>query len=297
MKKLLILALTVLYLTNPVVAQETKLQDVTILVSSYDKYSNLWPTFFGLLFEQWPSLNSYNKDIPIILVSNTKTYPDARVTTIQSPYERKWTGNISDSLKQVKTKYVLYIQEDYFITEQIMESKLSEILCAMNENKLHYVEISPRLAPGNEKIPNTNSLTYNNSNSFSLQASLWDKNTLVELTNIKSANIWDFENKSIEPHHNFAYYSAKRQPIEYENLMNRGHIDLPAYTRLYVKGCNLDFADNYKIHPKHKFFNTELEWYRREMPTLTHVAFDFYGIFYNAGKKIIRTLRQVQDSL
>ena len=43
--------------------------DITIIVNSCDKYSDLWYPFFELLRIQWPDL-SY----PIILNTESKTY-------------------------------------------------------------------------------------------------------------------------------------------------------------------------------------------------------------------------------
>jgi len=278
--------------------QNIKLQDVTIIVSSYDKYANLWPTFFELLFENWPSLKTSNKDVPIFLVSNTKSYTDPRVTVIKSPYARGWNGNVNDALKQVKTKYVLYLQDDYFINDVVLEDKIQEILDATILYKLDYAEVSPRCAAGSEHVGNSPFLIYKDHDTgcfTTLQAAIWNRKTFEEFTSTNSLSIWDFENKKIEPHHRFAFYSAKTKPLKYENFMYHGHIDLRPYTWLYYKGYDVSFVANYEIHPQYKLFNKPLEWFRKNTPILANTGFYTYGFFLNTGRNIKRMIRKFQD--
>lgn len=279
-------------------AENIKLQDVTIVVSSYDKYANLWPTFFELLFKNWPSLNTYNKDVPIILVSNTKSFNSPRVTTILSPYSRGWSGNINDALKKIKTKYVLYLQDDYFINDIVLEDKIHEILYAVTLYKLDYAETSPRCAIGSEHVGNSPFLLYKDHSTgcfTTLQAAIWNTKTFEEFTNTNFLNIWDFENKKIEPHHRFAFYAAKTKPLKYENFMYHDHIDLRPYAWLYYKGYDLSFVADYKIHPKYKIFNKQVEWYRQSTPTLANTGFYIGGFLLDTGRKVKKIIRKFQD--
>ena len=85
MKRFLAIIFLIFSVIQTSSSNEAKLKDVTILVSSYDKASPIWPTFFQLLFKEWPSLKTDNSEVPIVLMSNTKEYKDPRVTVSKSP--------------------------------------------------------------------------------------------------------------------------------------------------------------------------------------------------------------------
>lgn len=298
MKKLLAGILMIVCVTLSSSANELKLKDVTIIVSSYDKASGIWPTFFHLLFKEWPSLETYNKDVPIILLSNTKSYSDPRVTVSKSPLDLKWTGNMRHALSNVQTKYVLYLQDDYFMSDVVLERKIIEILNLMKKNNLDYAEISPRCAAGKEKVQGSKFLLYKDHTEgclTTLQAALWKTETFLEFTKAGSPSIWAFESKSIKKHHKFAYYSAKTKPLKYENFLYRGHVDFRPYIWLYYEGYDLRFANIYKIHPKYKIFNTEIQWFKENTPRLSKVVFYTSGFFFVISKKLKKFLRYTQD--
>jgi len=85
------------------------LNDVTIVVSSCDKYAALWPGFFHCLFRFWPSLLTTHQNVPILLIANQKHFVHPRVRVINTGKDRGWSQNMLDTLRQVKTPYVLYM--------------------------------------------------------------------------------------------------------------------------------------------------------------------------------------------
>ena len=307
MKRILLILTLFFYIQTTASAENATLQDVTIIVSSYDKYANLWPTFFDLLFKNWPSLNTYNKDVPIILISNTKSYHDPRVTVVKSPYEKGWVGNMNDALKQVKTKYILYLQDDYFINDIVLEDKIHDILAAMEINKLDYCEMPHRLTrtlskrshDNNAHVRNNAFLVYKKSDVvwFSLQISLWSTDLFRELIaeNSNVGSIWNFEHIQPKSYQKLAYYSRELHPIPHINIMHRGNIDIRSYTWLYYKDYDLSFLSDYKIHTKYKILNIEGEWLKQNTPMLANTLFYIRGFFLDKERKIKRIIGKFQD--
>jgi hypothetical protein len=298
MKKLIATFLILISIIQSSAAEELELKDVTILVSSYDKAAPIWPTFFDLLFKEWPSLKTYNKDVPIMLLTNAKNYKDSRVTLSKSPFNLKWTGNMTHALSNIKTKYVLYLQDDYFMSDTVLEKKIIYILNLMKKNDLDYAEISPRCAAGSERVSGSTFLLYKDHKKgcfTTLQAALWKTKTFLEFTSTSSPNIWAFEDRKIKPHHKFAYYTAKTKPLKYENFIYKGHLDFRPYIWLYYEGYDLRFADAYKIHPKYKIYNTEVEWFRQNTPRLAKAMFYTSGFFFVTSKKLKKIIRWAQD--
>lgn len=117
-----------------------RLDNISIIVSSCDKFSEFWNPFFTLLFKHWPSLRTQNVSVPLILISNYKTYPDSRVTTYPVGLDKSWSDNMLTVLKNIKTDYILYLQEDYFFNSGVNENILLDLLKAMQD--IPYIQIS-----------------------------------------------------------------------------------------------------------------------------------------------------------
>ena len=58
----------------PSVNYDKLMDELTIIVPSFDKYSELWNPFFIFLFKHWPDLQGKHKNVPVILVSNFEEY-------------------------------------------------------------------------------------------------------------------------------------------------------------------------------------------------------------------------------
>lgn len=138
-KNITIVIFLTFFTINIVVAEQ--LQELSIVITSCDKYSGLWRPFFTLLFKNWPSLNKGGKyqDIPIFLITNKQNFDHPRVQNIKFPNEISWSDDMLKTLAQVKTKYVLYLQEDYFLTEPINEGLLDQMLEYVKKHNAAYL--------------------------------------------------------------------------------------------------------------------------------------------------------------
>src|SRR5271156_6162995 len=85
---------------------------VSVLISSFDGYSFCWPAVCHGFDKYWP-------DCPysIYLMSNTKDFPHERIQVLKVEGGKDWTARMFSALDQLQTPYILYFQEDYWITE------------------------------------------------------------------------------------------------------------------------------------------------------------------------------------
>ena len=110
----------------------------TILVNSSDGFDDCWYPFFTLFKKYWPQCSA-----PIFLNTETKTWLhpgiDIQCTTVQEGQLKKltWSECLLSALNQIKTPLVLYLQEDYFIHQQVRK----EIIDASVEHMLAYPEV------------------------------------------------------------------------------------------------------------------------------------------------------------
>jgi len=227
-------------------AQDHKFTDVTIIVSSCDKYSFVWEPFFESLFKHWPSLQTTSSKVPIILISNTKQYNHPRVQTIKIADEISWADNMLTALQQVKTPLVLYLQDDYWLDKRVDENRLAQLATILRKGNTAFIQTSVndlRFQNGlaHETVPD---MVYRKKFSHykvSLQAGLWDKASLEYLLR-SGESPWAFEILGSIRAHGYpkAFLSlVNDEPIHYINASHLGHIVPEAIA--YTKAQNIGF--------------------------------------------------------
>jgi hypothetical protein len=162
---------------------------VSIVVSSYDGFSDCWAPFFH-------GINKYWKDCPyaIYLITNFKDFRAERCQPIKLGEDRGWSRNLLTVLERISTPYVLYFQEDYWISRPVNTAKIAEYVALMEEKRIDYVRLRA-LPPPDHDFPHDPCLglldegaKYRNS----LQAALWRKSVLHDLINPEESP-WQFE--------------------------------------------------------------------------------------------------------
>ena len=217
------------------------LDNITLLVSSCDKYSSLWEPFFKSLFRHWPSLQQENKDIPILLIANKKKYLHPRVTMIQIPNEISWGDNMLQALHQIDTKYVMLWLDDYWLNNTVNEQRLLELYHGMQAAKASYMqlaynELNYQDGPLHPTIRDVNYREKFSLFKVSLQLSIWDIEALRYLLRPHETP-WDFELAgSIRSHGYPGDFLTVRnnEPIRHLNAAFQGHIRAEVFTHLQV---------------------------------------------------------------
>ncbi len=99
--------------------------NITLVVSSCDKYEDLWHPFFQLLKKYW------DPDFPILLITESKdfAYPGLNIQTLHlyKPGERpEWSELQMKSLEQIHTDLVLFMLDDFFINDYVNKGRILE---------------------------------------------------------------------------------------------------------------------------------------------------------------------------
>jgi hypothetical protein len=100
----------------------------TVLVNTSDSYSDCWAPFFTLFSRYWPENSA-----PVIL--NTEradyTFPGIALSTsrVQEGIAERlpWSDCLLACLDRVETPLVLYLQEDYFLEEQVDDARIRRL--------------------------------------------------------------------------------------------------------------------------------------------------------------------------
>lgn len=107
-------------------------QNVTILLTTSDKYSDAWDPFFRC----W-ELYCANLDFPVVINSETKVFEtdNPNITTYLGNAGVPWSRRLKNCLKTINTEYVLLCLEDYFIQSPLDTTVFNAALNTMDEDK------------------------------------------------------------------------------------------------------------------------------------------------------------------
>ena len=169
--------------------------DLSILVNSCDKYSDLWYPFFRLLKTNWQDLT-----YPVYLNTETISYEedvDFPVVSILSRHGGEtWSERLYDALNQIPSEYILFLMDDYFLMDKVNSSKLEEMMkyIKKDENIANIV-----LYP----VGSAGAIPENNRSLLKLEkrhpnlcvcctTAIWRKSILLKLIR-KSESPWEFE--------------------------------------------------------------------------------------------------------
>jgi hypothetical protein len=172
--------------------KKTKLESITVLISSCDAYSILWPSFSKWFFKNWKI------ECELIFVSETQKHPDFKtILTGKIP----WAHRNLVALSQIKSDYVFWLLEDYFLTREFHVEEMERYLNDFIEKKMDRLQLAPQGVHKNYDfdVKNTFKPEFNYSNipanhkySISMQPSIWRKDYILKVLN-KDYTPWEFE--------------------------------------------------------------------------------------------------------
>ena len=93
---------------------------VSIVVSSCDRFFDVWQPFAFFFRKFWPDC-----PFPVYLVVNELRVESSVVRPIRVGRDKGWASNMQVALAQIRTPYILYFQEDYFLTDEVRRAQLA----------------------------------------------------------------------------------------------------------------------------------------------------------------------------
>ena len=162
--------------------------NISVVISSCDLYSDCWKPMFLSLKENWP-----NSDIPVYLICNYKDSGDDIIKSLKVGEHLGWGSNTHKALEEIKTDYVLLLQEDYFLNKLFKDEIIEKHLKFCIENKVDYLRLGE---PFYDSHPTDNPEYCVNPIKkgirLTLQPAIWKRETLQMLT-LGGWTGWDFE--------------------------------------------------------------------------------------------------------
>ena len=120
--------------------------DITVIIQTCDKYRNFWNGWYMAWKNNW----NWNLKWPIVFCNEELDLPfnDSRISQIKSPLSLDKNGfsdRLKDILEKVKTKYVLYIQDDMWLTNSVNFSTFKEAIYKVQYNDWNCLRLHEKI--------------------------------------------------------------------------------------------------------------------------------------------------------
>jgi hypothetical protein len=209
-----------------------------VLVSSCDAYRDLWKPFFTLFWRYWPDC-----PFPVYLGSNSATYQDDRVTTLNT-VEESWSKNLRWFLQQIDSSYILFLLDDFFLDRSVETVKLLQHLAALHALEGTALRLYPRPGPdlpidGSQTIGQIHRLAPYR---VSAQPAFWNRSKLLSLLR-PNETPWEFEaNGTLRSQSSDDGFYATYSPLlSYRHVVERGEWFWSAARKYETEFIGCDF--------------------------------------------------------
>lgn len=160
-----------------------------VIISSCDKYNDLWMPFFSLFEMYWADC-----PFPVKLITEEIRFENSKVESLCLGNGLDWSSLLLLALKRCSASYVLLCLEDFFLRERVNTQRIITLLLVMESNHLNMLRLIPRPGPkaGTEGNAEYGILRPAERYRVSTQATLWRKDILQQLL-IPGESAWEFE--------------------------------------------------------------------------------------------------------
>lgn len=162
--------------------------NLSLVVSSFDKYSVCWAPFCHGLNKYWP------EHPELYFITNYLEAPCG--TSLKLGEDQGWAKNLLKALELIPTDYVLYTQEDYWVQRPVDNQNVVDYLDYLETGLADYIRLYP--APGPDMPLTTDErlgiIAKDANYRASLQMALWRKGALQSLVKADETP-WQFEVK------------------------------------------------------------------------------------------------------
>lgn len=163
---------------------------VAVVVSSCDAFFDAWRPFHAFLEKFWGDC-----PLNIFLLTNELEIRSPRMRSIALGKDRGWSSTLHSALEQIAHPYLLYFQEDYFLTGPVDRRQLAldfaqvieadaDSLCFRARSKF-----DPGFQPLNERY---GIVPLNSKGRTRCQVTLWKKSALQSILR-EGETAWNFE--------------------------------------------------------------------------------------------------------
>ena len=168
------------------------MKELTMLIFSCEKFSDLWDAHVRLLEENWP-----DRGMKTYLVTDAPHQTDfAHVSVLPAGRDASFTARVRCACAAVHTKYIFLTLDDYFLIHPVDSEHIQQLVDVMEREKLDYLRLydRPKRATGAQLVGERDLYHIINDTRYSvnLYAGIWRKDFLLR-TAVGERSPWSYE--------------------------------------------------------------------------------------------------------
>ena len=163
----------------------TNLKDISMITYTNHVMEDAWDIYFGQL-DKFSRIKSY-----VFSDVKSEKYPNHKFLTYDNddPYYRQYLS----CLESVDEEYVIYMQEDFFLYDNVKDEEVLKALEFLKSSEYSFVRlIRAGYKTPTDKIARENyyEVDVSSNDAFSMQATLWKKSKLIDLYEATKSDLW-----------------------------------------------------------------------------------------------------------
>ena len=167
-------------------------KEMTMLILSCDKFSDLWDGHVKLLEQNWP-----DRDMETLIVTdkgNQRNYKSVQIFVAGDGLE--WSERLAKAIDSTSTKYIFLTLDDYYLIKKVDHRSIRMLIDLMEEKNLDYIRLfkRPTKATGEElqECKGVYAIDSSSKYSVNLYSGIWNKEFLRACIT-EPMNAWQFE--------------------------------------------------------------------------------------------------------
>src|SRR6476469_9444392 len=228
---------------------------VAIVVSSCDAFFDAWRPFVFFFRKYWSDC-----PFPVYLITNRLQVRSNLIKAISVGPDKNWASNMIAALGSIQHRYILYLQEDYFLNGPVRSDQLAEDFAYAFDNDVasfcFYArsQREPNFEPLNDRF---GVVPRDSDGRTRLQVTLWKKEVLLN-TMRPGESAWNMEARA----------SERTRDLLALSYLQRRDAPIPYLMSAIVRGLWMPKAQalceqaGVKIHPRFRSIHSEVAWRR-----------------------------------
>lgn len=162
----------------------------TLVISSCDKFSDLWDVYFSLFQQNW----KHHPEETILVTDAETERRFNNVTVFAAGLSQEMPARLKDALEYIKTEYIFLTLDDYFISNPIDDTKLEEVFAFIKEKDIDYFRLSslPNKGTSIKEHRGWKWINLNTNYAVNLYPGIWKKTFLDDVL-VGNLSPWQFE--------------------------------------------------------------------------------------------------------
>ena len=188
---------------------------MSVAVSSCDAFFDAWRPFAFFFRKFWPRC-----PFPVHLITNNLDVRSSFIRAVRVGADKGWAANMQVALHEIATPYILYFQEDYFLTSAPDEEQLArdiEFALAQDAASLCFRDLSGLEPPTAQSTDRLLLVSPESKGRTRLQVTLWKRDALAQLLR-PGENAWEMEARGSDRARElrmFTYARNEEAPLRY----------------------------------------------------------------------------------